>query len=226
MMEVKLGAKELREFEQAWNALSNPKHKNRYYNVSPSKEEYRECWENGMPELFFDFGRWILREEAKTFLFRATDIIAKSDELYDVVSWRSVYETLKINLRDEIFHRISGSAKQELNQVVSNIKTQLEYKVDSFDFFFPLEGIELHEIQEINLKNIAIVHFDEDAAIKLTRLHLKGTDDCDNLDAFESTKKFFDRDFTNQLCVKSTAHGELSIARKKAYKQAKQVINT
>jgi Apea-like HEPN len=226
MLEIQLAKPELREFEFAWNILSNTKKKNKYYNVNPGMEYYQsEKYIPHSPTLNIDSRRWILREETQSLLFRATEIISSSQSICEVISYKTVHKILKSELEYEISSRENTSLKREIQQVLASIQEEISSEISEFDFFFQLEGLELKGIPKIDFGKAEIFIFDEDLASGLTKFHLKPLDQQEDLQALESTLAFFADNFTGRVCIKSTAYGELEIAHTKAYKQAKQVTN-
>ena len=49
--------------------------------------------------------------------------------------------------------------------------------------------------------------------------------DSQNPENLSNTQDFFDKNFLNRVCIKSTSYGDFNIVRKKSYRQARQLIN-
>ena len=223
-MKIQLNKGDLKAATQNWNTLSNLKNKNKNYCIPTSIEEYQK-FDKYAARLKIDSREWILLENSITAFNEVISRIYAAPELKGVVSYETVYTTLKKELEIEISAREKDSKnKREFVDALESIQRSIDDKVSHFDFFFEIEGLELENLEKISCGKVEIFVFNQELRDQLIAAHF-GVVDSQNPEALLSTQDFFDKNFLNRLCIKSTAYGDSDIANKKAYRQARELIN-
>ena len=223
-MKIQLSTKDLKTATDNWNVLANSKNKNKNYCIPTSIEEYKR-FDIYAAQLKIDFRGWILLENAITSLNKVVNIIYESSELKGVVCYETVHTAVKKELEVEISAREKDpKSKREFAEILESIQQSIDDKVSHFDFFFAVEGLELENLEKISCGKVEIFVFNQELCDQLIIAHLRAAD-SPTPKALVRTQDFFDENFLNRLCIKSTAYGDTDIARKKAYRQARELIN-
>ena len=114
--------------------------------------------------------------------------------------------------------------KREFINVLEKIQHSIENKVSTYDFFFVIQGLELEKIEKISCGKVEVFIFNQELREQLISASFS-KHDSQNPENLANTQDFFDKNFLNRVCIKSTSYGDSNIARKKAYKQARELIN-
>ncbi len=164
-------------------------------------------------------------ENAITSLNKVVNIVYESSELKGVVCYETVHTAVKKELEVEISAREKDpKSKREFAEILESIQQSIDDKVSHFDFFFAVEGLELENLEKISCGKVEIFVFNQELCDQLITAHLRAAD-SPTPKTLVRTQDFFDENFLNRLCIKSTAYGDTDIARKKAYRQARELIN-
>jgi hypothetical protein len=222
-MKIELSKGDFKAATQNWNKLTNIKNRNKNYYVPTTIEDFHQ-FDKHVPQIKVNSRVWILLEDARTALFELVGKIQASSNLKRIVSYRVVYEAVKKELEAEVFSREQKLEKREFSDALESIQQALEDKVNHFGFFFVIEGLELKDVETIQCGNVEIFIFNQRLFNQLIDVHLKDADE-QNLELRGHTQEFFDKNFLDRLCIKSTAYGDFDVARRQAYKQAREVIN-
>lgn len=223
-MKIQLSKVDIKTATQNWNILANSKNKNKNYCIPTSIEEYKK-FDRYAARLEINFRDWILLEDAITAFNEVISRIYEAPELKSAVSYETVYTILKKELEVEISARERDSKnKREFVDALESIQRSIDDKVSHFDFFFSVEGLELENLEKISCGKVEIFVFNQELRDQLIAAH-SGAVDSQNPEALVRTQEFFDKNFLNRLCIKSTAYGDPDIANKKAYRQARELIN-
>ena len=223
-MEIQLSKPALKAATQNWNKLTNIKNKSKNYFIPNSIEEY-EKFDKYAARIIIDSWNWILLEIAKTAFNEIVNRLYEAPELKGVVSYETIYVALKKELEIEIYAiKKDPNNKREFLNVLEKIQHSIENKVSTFDFFFVIQGLELEKIEKISCGKVEIFIFNQELRDQLISASFS-KHDSQNPENLSNTQDFFDKNFLNRVCIKSTSYGDFNIVRKKSYRQARQLIN-
>ncbi len=223
-MKIQLSKGDLKAATQNWNTLVNNKNKNKNYCLPTSIEEYNN-FDKFAPRLQINFRDWILLENAITAFNEVFNRIHEAPGLKGVVSYETVYTALKKELEVEIANRDKDStSKREFVVALESIQNYIDDKISYFDFFFAVEGLELEDLDKISCNKVEIFAFNQELCDQMITAYF-GEIDSQKPEVLSHTQDFFNKNFLNRLCMKSTAYGDYDIANKKAYRQARELIN-
>lgn len=198
------------------------KHKN--YHIPTNIEEY-DRFDRHAAKLKIESRAWFLLEDAVRALNKVVDRIHASPSLRNVVFYGTVYDVVKKELELEIASRGQDlESKKEFTDILEKIQQAIEEKISHYDFFFNVEGMKLKNIETIDCGKVEIFVFNAQLYNQLIATHLNDVYEKD-LNSYEDTQEFFNENFLDRVCIKSTAYGDFHIARKQAYKQARELIN-
>ena len=223
-MEIQLSKGDLKAATQNWNTLVNSKNKNKNYCIPTSIEEYKN-FDKFAARLQIDFRDWILLENAITAFNEVFNRIYEAPELKGVASYETVYAALKKELEVEISNRNKDPKnKREFVTALESIQNSIDDKISYFDFFFVIEGLELEDLDKISYGKVEIFAFNQELCDQMIAAY-SGEINSQNPEVLAHTQDFFNKNFLNRLCIKSTAYGDSDTANKKAYRQARELIN-
>ena len=223
-MEIQLSKGDLKAATQNWNTLVNSKNKNKNYCIPASIEEYKN-FDKLAARLQIDFRDWILLENAITAFNEVFNRIFEAPELKGVVSYETIYAALKKELEVEISNRNKDpKSKKEFVSALASIQNSINDKISCFDFFFVVEGLELEDLDKISCGKVEIFAFSQELCDQMIAAYF-GENDSQKPEVLAHTRDFFNKNFLNRLCIKSTAYGDSATANKKAYRQARELIN-
>lgn len=223
-MEIQLSKGDLKAATQNWNTLVNSKNKNKNYCIPTSIEEYKK-FDKFAARLQIDFRDWILLENAITAFNEVFNRIFEAPELKGVVSYETIYAALKKELEVEISNRNKDpKSKREFVSALASILNSIDDKISCFDFFFVVEGLELENLDKISCGKVEIFAFNQELCDQMIAAY-SGEIDSQKPEVLAHTRDFFNKNFLNRLCIKSTAYGDSATANKKAYRQARELIN-
>ncbi|MBD2456310.1 hypothetical protein H6G80_19810 [Nostoc sp. FACHB-87] len=223
-MKIQLSKGDLKAATQNWNTLVNNKNKNKNYCLPTSIEEYNN-FDKFAPRLQINFRDWILLENAITAFNEVFNRIYEAPGLKGVVSYETVYTALKKELEVEISNRDKDSkSKREFVVALESIQNYIDDKISYFDFFFAVEGLELEDLDKISCNKVEIFAFNQELCDQMITAYF-GEIDSQKPEVLSHTQDFFNKNFLNRLCMKSTAYGDYDTANKKAYRQARELIN-
>ncbi|MBD3882184.1 hypothetical protein IFO70_10475 [Phormidium tenue FACHB-886] len=223
-MEIQLSKSDLKTATQNWNTLVNRKNKSKNYFVPTSLEEHEKVSRDAV-RLNIGCEQWVLLENAIAAFKEVINRIYDAPGLKEVISRGTVYMLLTRELEVEIFNREKDlQNKREFASTLESIQRSINEKISYFDFFFVVEGMELKDLEKISCGKVEIFIFNQQLRDQMVAAHL-GADGLQDSQALAFTQNFFDENFLNRVCVRSTAYGESDIARKRAYRQARELIN-
>ncbi|WP_373529825.1 hypothetical protein [Nostoc sp.] len=223
-METQLSKGDLKAATQNWNTLTNSKNKNKNYYIPVSIEEYKK-FDKYAARLKINCRDWILLENAITAFNEVFNRIYENPVLKGIVSYRIVYTALNKELEIEISSREKDSkSKREFADILESVQRSIDDKVSHFDFFFAIEGLELENLEKISCGKVEIFVFNHELRDQLIAAHF-GVVEPQNQEVLVYTQDFFDKNFLNRLCIKSTAYRDSDISYKIAYRQARELIN-
>ncbi len=223
-MEIQLSKGDLKAATQNWNTLVKSKNKNKNYCIPTSIKEYKN-FDKFAARLKIDCRDWILLENAITAFNEVFNRIFEAPELKGVVSYETIYVALKKELEVEISNRNKDpNNKREFVSALASIQNSIGDKISHFDFFFVVEGLELEDLDKISCGKVEIFAFDQELCDQMIAAYF-GEINSQKPEVLAHTRDFFNKNFLNRLCIKSTAYGDSATANKKAYRQARELIN-
>jgi hypothetical protein len=223
-MKIQLSKSDLTAAKLNWNILTNKKNKDTNYCIPTSLEESSR-FDMHSARLEINQRWWFLQENSLKAFTEIFNRIYNSPGLRSFVSYKTVYTALREELELEISSREKDPEnKREFVNTFESIQNSIGSKISYFDFFFTIEGLELENIEKINCGKVEIFIFNQELRDELTSAYF-GMDEPQSQQALEGTQKFLDDNFLHQLCIKSSAHGDFELANKKAYRQARELIN-
>ncbi|MBD1842782.1 hypothetical protein H6F89_05030 [Cyanobacteria bacterium FACHB-63] len=223
-MEIRLPKKNHRTSSLNWDKLSSAKHRFKYYRIPTTIEEFSQ-YDQHRIELQVNSRAWFLLDEAEQAFNKIVEKIHLSPDVLGVASYQTVYTAIKEQLQIELGNReIDPSNKRDFAQVLEIVQNTINSKISSFDFFFAIDGIDLKDHELINCGKVELFSFKKQLHDQLIKLHLKETTNQDST-RIQRVQDFFDENFLDRVCVKSSAYGDSEIAGRRAYKQVKEVIN-
>jgi Apea-like HEPN len=223
-MKIQLSKGDLKAATQNWNTLVNSKNKNKNYCIPTSVEEYTN-FDKFAARLQIGFQEWILLKNAITAFDEVFNRIHNASELKGIVSYETVYTALKKELEVEVFNRDKDpKCKREFIGALESIQHFIDEKISYYDFYFAVEGLELEDLEKISCDKVEIFSFNQELCDQMIAAYF-GEIDSPNPEVLAHTQDFFNKNFLNRLCIKSTAYGDSDTANKKAYRQARELIN-
>lgn len=223
-MKIQLSKGDLKAATQNWNTLANSRNKNKNYYIPTSIEEYSR-FDKFAARLQINSQEWILLENATTAFNEIFNRMHNVSELKGVVSYETVHTALKKELEVEISNRDKDpKCKREFTDALENIQHFIDDKISHFDFYFAVEGLELEGIEKISCGKVEIFTFNQELCDQMIVAYF-GEIDSPSPEVLVHTQDFFNKNFLNRLCMKSTAYGDFDTANKKAYRQARELIN-
>jgi hypothetical protein len=222
-MEIQLSKKDLKAASQNWNTLVKSGNKDTNYCIPTSIEEYKN-FDNLAARLKIGFQDWILLDNAITAFKEVFNRIYEAPELKGVASYKTVYAALKKELEVEISNRnIDSTNKRDFISAFESIQNSIDDKISDFDFFFVIEGLELKDLDKINCGKVEILSFNQVLCDQMIAAFFRDTI-SQNSEVLAFKQEFY-KNFLNSLCIRSTAYGDSDTAYKKAYRQARELIN-
>ena len=223
-MEIHLQRADQKAATLNWNKLSNSRNHRKNYRIPTTIEEFNELDQYKI-ELKVNSRTWILMEEAEQSFVEIVERVRLSSDLQGVVSYQTIYEAVKQQLELELSNRETNSTnKRDFDQVFQSIQNVVDSKISLFEYFFAIDGLELKNREAINCGKANIFLFNQELRDQLVENYFKGTALPDS-GKLRRTQAFFDDNFLNHVCVKSIAYGDSEIASRRAYKQAREIIN-
>lgn len=207
--------KQKRVLESLWeNFLLNPK----YYFIPKTIDEYKSVG-------FFDSKltvnsiEWYFIEPAKAKFNEFIKAIYSIDDISSTVSFETVHDSIKIELETEIELKEQQKDLRVFDDVFNAIFSRIFKSRKEYDFYFPIEGIELKDIHVINLQSVQLIVFEEN----LKNTMLSSTNANDNTK--KQIQKFINKNLLNHLCIKCSFFGDYKKAQEEAKFRARETLN-
>jgi hypothetical protein len=206
--------KQKRVLDSLWkNFLLNPKH----YFIPKSIDEFKSVG-------FFDSKltinsiEWYFTERTKAKFNELIKAIYSIDDISSTVSFDTVYNSLKIELETEIESKEQHKELKVFDDVFTAILNRISESRKEYDFYFPIEGIELKNINKINLQSVQLIVFDEN----LKNIMLSSTNANDDTTRIQ---RFINENLLNHLCIKCSFLGDYKKAEEEAKFRARETLN-
>ena len=207
--------KQKRVLESLWrNFLLNPK----YYFIPKTIDEFKSV---GLfdSRLTVNSINWYLIEPAKAKLNEFIKVIYSIDDISSTVSFDTVYDSIKIELETEIELKEQQKELRAFGDVFNAIFNRISESRKEYNFYFPIEGIELKNIDTINLQSVQLIVFEEN--LKTTMLSSANV----NNDTKKQIQKFINENLLNHLCIKCSFSGDYKKAQEEAKFRARETLN-
>jgi hypothetical protein len=223
-MKTQLSTSNRKSITQTWNMLVNINKKNLNYYIPTSIEEYSKI-EKLEAHFKINSQLWILRENTKIAVNEITKRIYDAFVPKGVICYKTVYAALKKELEVEISNRDKDpTCKREFADALECIEHFVDGEVSHFDFYYAVEGLELKDLDKVSRGNVEILVFNQGMCDQMTTDYF-GETYTQNSKEVASKQDFFNNNFLNRLCIKSTAFGDYDTANKQAYRQVRELIN-
>ncbi len=206
--------KQKRVLEYLWkNFLLNPK----YYFIPKTIDEFKSV---GLSDLSLTVNsiKWYFNERAKAKFNEFFNIIYSIDDTSSTVSFDSVHNSIKIELKTEIELKVQQKELRAFGDVFDAIFNRISKTRKEYDFYFPIEGIELKDIDTINLQSVQLIVFEEN----LKNIMLSSTNANDDTTRIQ---KFINENLLNHLCIKCSSFGDYKKAEEEAKFRARETLN-
>ncbi|WNZ46394.1 HEPN domain-containing protein [Leptolyngbya boryana CZ1] len=223
-MEIQISKKALKTVSLKWDTLTNYRNYRKNYRIPSTIEELKEANYDNCISLQVNSRTWILLEEA------AQNFNIMLDEIYQprlhaVVSYQTIYGAIKKQLELELGNRETNPKdKRSFNQVLEIIQNYLDSSVGNSEYYFVIDGLELNDFSSINFGKNEVFLFDEIRRDQLVKSSLSRATQQDEM-KLRRTQDFLDDNFLSRVCIKSVSYGDSETSSKRAYKQAKHIIN-
>lgn len=207
--------KQKRTLESLWKKfLLNPKH----YFIPQTIDDFKSV---GLFDstLTVNSSKLYFSEPTKAKFNDFIKVIYSIDDIRDTISLDTVYGSIKIELETEIELKIQHRDLRAFDDVLNNIFNRISKSRKSYDFYFPIEGIELKNIETIDLKSVQLISFDEN--LKNTMLSSTNVNDSTK----EHIEKFINENLLAHLCIKCSFFGDYNKAQEEAKFRARETLN-
>src|SRR5919202_2572151 len=209
--------KQKRTLEHIWkNFLLNPNH----YFAPKNIEEFKSVRLSDS-KLKINSTAWYFTDTAKTKLNEFTKLIFSIDvdDIGSTVSVDTVYSSIKIELEFEIQVKEQHEELRNFDDVLNAIFNRIASNRKNYDFYFPIEGISLKDINKIELGSVQLFNF----GVPLKNAMLSSTNVTNGNK--ENIEKFIEENLLNHLRVKCSFFGDKTKAEEEAKFRARETLN-
>lgn len=224
-MEIKLlqNRAERKTAELSWNTLTNAKNYHKNYYRPSTHEEYREVQK--APKLTVGGRWWVLKEPAKEAIKALLNSVHNDPAVRTIISQSTIDSPIFDELERELYNR-SGNPKdkRDFSEILELLEDTLNMQVSEFEFFFPIEGVALEGVNTVGHGAVELFVCNQVTCKQLLSDFLEQSPSWEPEELTLLSERF-DRDFLDRVIIKSVALGDDSIARNKAYRQAREFIN-
>ena len=205
--------------EMDWNRAAKPQN----YDRLITREQYAEHKDKDHLEINGHW--WVLNEAAKDSLVSLRDTIYEDPVLKASVSKSTISLAILKELRGALLRRAEDSkSKTIFSDALQRIEISLGKQLGSFEFLFPVEGINLKGVSKVKGGVVELLLCSPNVCNQLSSDFL-GKRTFENSDIYDRRRATFEKDFLNRVLIRSTAYGDAKLAEKKAYRQAREFIN-
>jgi len=162
---------------------------------------------------------WYFNESTKAKFNDFIKLIYSIDDINRTVSFDTVYGSVKIELETEIELKGQQRELRVFDDVLNTIFNRISKSRKEYDFYFPIEGIELRNIDTIELKSVQLISFEEN--LKNTILFSTNVNDSTK----EHIEKFINENLLAHLCIKCSFFGDYKKAQEEAKFRARETLN-
>lgn len=218
-MTVKLlkDRKKRKAAELSWNTLTKLKN---YYRPT-TREEYVAVQKE--IKLTINDQRWILKDVAKKELKALADNIYHDPDLQPLVTRATVDSPIIAELEQALCSREKDpKSKRPFLEVLERLEHTISQQINEIEFFFPVEGIALENIDKVGHGTVELFFCDQVACDQLFYEHL-GRNSSQQSDIVQSRRDFFERDFLDRVLIKSVAYGDDATSQKKSISASTRV---
>lgn len=162
---------------------------------------------------------WYFTKGAKDKYNDFVEIIYSINDITSTVSWLTVHKLIKNELEAEIESKEQQKELRIFDNIFDTILNQIFESRKNYDFYFPVEGIELKNIDAVNLQSVQLIVFGDN----LKNIILSSSNVNDNTK--ERTQKFIHENLLNHLCIKCSFFGDYEKAEEEAKFRARETLN-
>jgi sulfur transfer complex TusBCD TusB component (DsrH family) len=211
-------SKSEKQLAYSFKILVNPKN----YFVPRTIEEYKKVDYFWSPRIKINSHEWFFSEKSKNELKQFVSCIYSIDDIQNTVIYNTVYQSTIREIEIEIISKLESKPLRDFQEVLSAIFVRISEEIKRFDFFFPLEGLDLESIKEVDFGDVKIIQFDEELRSYIYS-HREQVDKNEYLD--EHILRFIDKNLLKQVVIKCSTFGDFEKAQELARFRAREVIN-
>ncbi len=210
-------SKSEKQLAHSFKVLVNPKN----YLVPRTIEEYIKYYSYS-PKIKINSHEWFFSDKSINNFKEFVSCIYSIDDIQNTVTYNTVYESTILEIQNEISSKLECKPIRDFKEVLSAIFVRISKQRKALDFFFPLEGLELRNIKEVNFGDVKIIPFDEESKNYIySHREQVGNNECLN----EQFLKFIDENLLNKVVIKCSTFGNREKAEELARIRAREVIN-
>lgn len=158
------------------------------------------------------------KEETKKALDSFVKSIFEIERIKSQCSSDTIYACTKHELETELSSACKSDSLRDFEDVLESLFSRISSEIASYDFYFPLEGIKLIDVQEAELGSVRILKFD--------RKTMEGVlDQCKKEDYYESYLEFAEKNLLDRTCIMCRCSGDYTFSKDLAELRARGVIN-
>ena len=210
--------KTFKQLNYSWKLLVNPKN----YSVPRTIEEYKKFDFFSSPKIKINSYEWFFIEKSINELKTFVSHIYSTEDIKNTVTYNTVYQSTIKEIEIEIIAKLQHKPLRDFKEVIEAIFIRISQKREKMDFFFPLEGLDLKDIKEVDFGDVKIIQFDEDFK-KYICSHIEKVDSKECLN--EYTIRFIDENLLKKVVIQCSTFGDSKKAEEKARFRAREVIN-
>lgn len=208
-----------RKAEMSWNTTAKTKN---YYRPT-TREQCMAVRDRAILEI--DGYLWVLEKPAENGLRLLVETIYEDPAIESLVMKETVRLAVVEELKQELCNREKNvRSKRAFSEVLEQIEYSLDEQINDFEFFFPVEGMSLKNVSRVDGGVVELFLCDSSICNQLASNFL-GDRTSENSDIYDHLFAAFEEDFLNRVLIRSTASGDIRVAEKRAYRQAREFIN-
>lgn len=190
------------------------------YVIPETIQEYKELGGFLGTHITIRDQKCFFKEKVKNSLRDFANALYSIDEIKALVSYNCVYQNSKAIVQEaveESLNEITKPFHEKLEQAINAIFKE----VQTYQFYWPIVGLELKDIKELDFGEVKIFKFESDL---VPAFQGSISEQSDNFFK-EATKQFLEKNFIDKLVVKCSVLGEADLAEQVARQKAIMVFN-
>jgi len=207
--------KQKRSLESIWKiSLLNPNH----YFIPKSIDDFKTV---GLfdSKLTVNSSEWYFIESTKSKFKDFLKVIYSIGDISTTVSVDTVYSSIKIELETEIQLKEQQKDLRNFDDLLYAVFNRISQTRKEYEFYFPIEGIELNNINSIELNSVQVIVFE----VNLKNIMLSSTNVTNSTK--ENVEKFINENLLAHLCIKCSFFGDYKKAQEEAKFRARETLN-
>lgn len=211
-------SKSEKQLAYSWKILVNPKN----YFVPRTIEEYGKVNYLWSPQIKINSHEWFFRDKSINELKQFVSCIYSIEDIQNTVIYNTVYQSTIREIEIEIISKLESKPIRDFQEILEAIFVRISEKIEKFEFFFSLEGLDLKDINEVDFGDVKIIQFDEEFRNYIFSQR-EQVDNKEYLD--EHILRFIDKNLLKQVVIKCSTVGDFEKAQELARFRAREVIN-